>query len=320
VGCRPISAAAMVASAMTFGIADYQTPHGGPPFHGWKKGHGFGKAAGAGKAQMDPSCPLMLSSTPNGDRAFASSPFWRNQYELGQVASLGIGERPDYAKMANKSGSVAPDNYGDVSKHLSNAERNYTRPGITVRSKFPPITQNINKWPTGGPGPAKYDISYAPGQSSWTHPCKLTSPSFNSRSIADPELRYSMSQPGPDAYNVRIPAGTNSPIKHGTLYECALKGRTKIVLPGNASPGPAKYTMKSDMKGDGLGARITNTKVPKTVLPKKHMVHSNSMPTVMMDGIDDSMLTRSIQVPDNSYVEDGLGKTATSTGGTVRCD
>jgi hypothetical protein len=305
---------------MTFGIADYQTPHGGPPFHGWKKGFGFGKTAGAGRSVMDPATPLMLRSTPQGDRGFASNPFWRNKYELGLTASLGIGERPDYARMANKSGSVAPDNYGDVSKHLVNAKRNYTRSGITVRKKFPSVAENCNKWPTGGPGPAKYDISYAPGQSSWTHPCKLTSPSFNSRSIADPELRYSMSQPGPDAYNVRIPAGTNSPIKHGTLYECALKGRTKIVLPGNASPGPAKYILKSQMQGDGLDVRIKNTKVPKTTLPKKQTVHSSSMPTVMMEDIDDSMLSRSTQVPDTSNIEDGLGKTGSSTAGTVRCD
>eukprot|EP00929_Paragymnodinium_shiwhaense_P114399 TRINITY_DN82779_c0_g1_i1.p1 TRINITY_DN82779_c0_g1~~TRINITY_DN82779_c0_g1_i1.p1 ORF type:complete len:333 (+),score=42.60 TRINITY_DN82779_c0_g1_i1:138-1136(+) len=256
----------MVGMAMTFGNPDYSTPHGGPPFQGWKKGFGFGhgEQASAGGQVLSPAVPCMLRFTPKGERGFSSSPFWRNKYEVGKAAGMGIGDRPDYARMANKSGSVAPDNYGDVAPQLKNARRNASRAGITFHRKIDPLKAGD----PGGPGPARYDTSYKPGQSSWDHGSKCPSFSMQSRRVVDQELVYKMGFPGPDTYNARMKTGEKPPDRHGTLYDVALKGRIPKKEMGNASPGPAKYWVKGSLDRYTLGTMIEHTPVPPEQLPR----------------------------------------------------
>lgn len=252
--------------AMTFGSPDYTTPHGGAPFQGWKKGFGFGHGdqAAAGGATLSPASPLQLRFTPKGERGFASSPFWRSKYEVGKAAGMGIGDRPDYARMANKSGSVAPDNYGDVSHQLKNARRNATRSGITFHRKIDPLKAGD----PGGPGPAKYDTSYKPGQSSWDHGAKLPSFSMQSRRIIDQELMYKMGFPGPDTYNVRFKSGHKPCDRHATLYDLEFRGRIPRKEMGNASPGPARYKVKGHFDHFTVGTQIERTPVPPEQLPR----------------------------------------------------
>eukprot|EP00928_Gymnodinium_smaydae_P058147 TRINITY_DN41370_c0_g1_i1.p1 TRINITY_DN41370_c0_g1~~TRINITY_DN41370_c0_g1_i1.p1 ORF type:complete len:324 (+),score=43.21 TRINITY_DN41370_c0_g1_i1:79-972(+) len=254
----------MVGSAMTFGNADWTTPHGGPPFHGWKRGFGFGKAAGPGQYYREPSIPSKLRHSPKADRHLASNCFWRTKSELGPAPGFGIGPRPEYAK---SKGSVSPDNYGDVGLVLKCTRRNATRAGITVKPLFPSPEQKYRERgrAEAGPGPAKYDTSYKPGQSSWAYGARNSSWSMQPRPLAGMDLVLSMRQPGPGEYEARIPPGKNSPIQHGTLYNIGLKGRINYNdNAGNCSPGPARYLVKGELDQYTLGTQIQNTKVPKS--------------------------------------------------------
>jgi len=265
----------MVGMATTFGGADYATPHGGQPFHYWKKGFGFGHGRGPGNHVQDPGIPEALRFTPKGDRTFASTPFWRGRYEVGQASSFGIGDRPEYAKSA-KDGSIAPDNYGDVSRALHSTRRNATRRGISLKPRYPTMEEKYRdlSWPKCGPGPAKYNTSGEAGKSSWTSPSRMPSWTCQPRGIITGDVRETLGKPGPSEYDTRCKPGTNSPVKHGTLYSISMKGRLKTKdIAGEASPGPARYNLKGQggtmpMHGRpldeyGLWAKISNVKVPK---------------------------------------------------------
>lgn len=265
----------MVGVATTFGGADYTTPHGGPPFHYWKRGYGFGHAAGAGGSVQNPACPQKLRFTPSGDRGYASSPFWRRKSELGTAASFGIGDRPDMARGA-KDGSIAPDNYGDVSRVIGKTRRSTTRSGIKLKPRFPSIEQRYLElsWPKSGPGPAKYNTSNEPGTAS-NSPAWTCQP----RGLTPGDLREAMAKPGPPDYEVRAKVGENSPIKHGTLYNISMRGRIpQRDVSGDASPGPAKYNLRGaggttpmpgqPMEQYGLDTKISNVRIPKEQLPR----------------------------------------------------
>mmetsp|Transcript_28904 Transcript_28904/g.65379 ORF Transcript_28904/g.65379 Transcript_28904/m.65379 type:complete len:312 (+) Transcript_28904:108-1043(+) len=264
----------MVGMSMTFGTADYSTPHGGPPFHYWKKGYGFGHSRGPGKHVQHPAMPERLRFTPSGDRGLSSSSFWRGKYEVGQASSFGIGDRPDL----NPSGKdgVAPNNYGDVSKQLNSSKRNMTRSGITVKKRFPSMEEKYRdqSWPKAGPGPAKYNLCNEAGKSSWSYPSPMPSWTCQPRGIVMGNIKETMSKPGPTEYDTRSEPGKNYPSRRGTLHNISMRGKS---VPkdsaGDASPGPARYLTKGlggtmPLHGQpldhyGLWQKIANVKVPK---------------------------------------------------------
>jgi len=247
----------------SFGHVDAPTPHGGPAFQGWRQGFGFGKAKGPGLATFDPSIPLQLRYTPSDDRCFAATPFWRRKWEVGQAASFGFGERPEYGKT---DGSVAPNAYGDVSKQVGNTRNVVSRPGITLHPKFPSMEEKYRdlSWPKCGPGPGKYDTRIPAGQASWTNAVPNPSFSMQSRPILDGSLREGMGKPGPPDYETRIKPGMNSPIRKGTLYNITQKGRQEHHdAEGGCSPGPARYNVKDGgFNSKGLLEKILNVPVP----------------------------------------------------------
>mmetsp|Transcript_19697 Transcript_19697/g.34947 ORF Transcript_19697/g.34947 Transcript_19697/m.34947 type:complete len:300 (+) Transcript_19697:103-1002(+) len=253
----------MVNSQMSFVSPDFQTPHGGAPFQGWRKGFGFGHGTGAGGHVLDPGCPQELRFTPKGTGALASSAFWRKKYELGQAASFGIGERPDYGNP--RDADIAPNTYGDYSAQLSKVKRNSIRAGIKLKPRFPSVEEKARdmSWPASGPGPAKYNTTIPAGQSSWSRPARNPSFSLGARIILDADLRERMGKPSPGEYNCITKPGCNSAILRGTLYDISLKGRTKVHQPGEASPGPARYQVLGELEQYGLGAKIASVKVPK---------------------------------------------------------
>lgn len=254
----------MVGMQITFGNCDQQTPHGGPPFHYWKKGYGFGHSKGPGMGNvLHPAAPVQLRFTPNGDRAMASNPFWRGKYELGPAYSFGIGDRPDYGRQ-NKAVNIGPDNYGDVSKVLDKTKESVVRPNIKLKPRFPSMEEKYRdlSWPQCGPGPARYDTRLPPGQSSWSYPAKNSSFTFGVKPLLQGDLRESIGKPGPTEYNVRVKPGRNSPIQHGTLFDISMRGRVKIPKPGEASPGPARYAIRGKMDEYGLWDKIANVKGP----------------------------------------------------------
>jgi len=263
----------------SFGNVDAPTPHGGPAFQGWKNGYGFGKAKGPGGFVMAPNMPMQLRYTPSDDRCFASTPFWRTKYELGQASGFGFGDRPSY----KKTDSVAPNHYGDVSKQVLNTRNNVLRKSITLGHKFPSMEEKYRdlSWPQCGPGPGKYDTRIPAGQGSWFNPIPNPSFSMQSRPILDQELRSGMERPGAGDYDTRVEAGKNSKIRKGTLYDITQKGRIKYNdLPGNISPGPARYNHKEEFDRKGLLEKIMNVPVP----PRQHRRTSMPLPQGMDEG------------------------------------
>jgi len=253
----------MVNSQMCFVSPDFQTPHGGAPFQGWRKGYGFGHGTCAGGHVLDPGCPQELRFTPKGTGALASSAFWRKKYELGQAASFGIGELPDYGNA--READIAPNTYGDVSSQVSKVRRNTIRAGIKLKPRFPSIDEKARdmSWPASGPGPAKYNTCLAAGQSSWVRPARNPCFSMGARIVMDGDLRERMGKPSPGEYNCITKPGANSPILRGTLYDITMKGREKVHQPGEASPGPARYQVLGDLDKYGLAQKIANVKVPR---------------------------------------------------------
>eukprot|EP00930_Biecheleria_cincta_P091508 TRINITY_DN8109_c0_g1_i2.p1 TRINITY_DN8109_c0_g1~~TRINITY_DN8109_c0_g1_i2.p1 ORF type:complete len:301 (-),score=57.18 TRINITY_DN8109_c0_g1_i2:60-962(-) len=253
----------MVNSMMCFPSPELTTPHGGAPFQGWRKGFGFGHSAGAGGHVLEPSLPMELRFTPAKDRGLASSPFWRRKWELGQASSFGIGDRPDYGNA--RDADIAPNTYGDVSPLVSKVRRSVSRPGIKLKARFPTFEEKKRdlSWPASGPGPAKYNTCIPAGQSSWSYPSKNPSWSIGAKAILQGDLREAMGKPSPSEYNCITKPGTNSPILRGTLYDISMKGRTKVAQLGEASPGPARYSVLGELDKYGLAAKIANVKIPK---------------------------------------------------------
>lgn len=252
----------MVGMQITFGNCDQQTPHGGAPFHYWKKGYGFGHSKGPGQGNvLHPAAPVMLRFTPGGDRGLAASPFWRGKWELGPATSFGIGDRPD---LYQQEKTVGPDNYGDISSSVSKVRRNAHRAGITIKARFPSIEEKYRdlSWPQCGPGPGKYDTSIPTGQSSWSNPSKVSAFTFGVRQSSSVELREMMSKPGAGDYEVRRKPGKNCPLNHGTLYNISMHGKVKRVGVGEASPGPARYNIRGKLDEHGLLAKIENVQGP----------------------------------------------------------
>lgn len=253
----------MVAMNSTF---DNNTPHGGPPFQGWKQGHGFGKAKGPGGYASDPSIPTQLKSTPGGDRCFANSRFWRSKSEVGLAQGFGIGDRPDYGK-GQKDVNVCPAAYGDISRCIKKVGANCGRTQ-TLKPRFPSMEEKYRdlSWPKAGPGPGKYDTRIPPGQGSWKNPVAAPSWSMGGKPMQDNELRLKTLQAGPAEYDTRAKAGKHGPIRVCTargLYDISLKSRTKLVEPGDCSPGPARYSPKGAFDDYRLIEKIMNCKVPK---------------------------------------------------------
>eukprot|EP00931_Biecheleriopsis_adriatica_P058397 TRINITY_DN34747_c0_g1_i1.p1 TRINITY_DN34747_c0_g1~~TRINITY_DN34747_c0_g1_i1.p1 ORF type:complete len:305 (+),score=56.10 TRINITY_DN34747_c0_g1_i1:82-996(+) len=254
----------MVGMMQTFGSGDMITPHGGPPFQGWRKGFGFGHSAGAGSHVGHPSNVQKLRSTPAGDRCLASNPFWRRKWELGQASSFGVGDRPssDNARDAD----IAPNTYGDVSRHYAKVRKNHVRDSIKLKERYPSAEERARdtSWPQGGPGPAKYDTTNTSGKSSWAYPALTPSWSFGPRiSASTAELKESASKPAPNAYVCWSTPGRNAPDRKGGLYDIVMKGRYKHHQPGSVAPGPGHYPIPGELDKYGLAQKIAAVKVPK---------------------------------------------------------
>jgi len=230
---------------------------------------------------LDPGCPQELRFTPKGTGALASSAFWRKKYELGQAASFGIGERPDYGNA--READIAPNTYGDVSSQVSKVRRNTIRAGIKLKPRFPSIDEKARdmSWPASGPGPAKYNTCLAAGQSSWVRPARNPCFSMGARIVMDGDLRERMGKPSPGEYNCITKPGANSPILRGTLYDISMKGREKVHHPGEASPGPARYQVLGDLDKYGLAQKIASVKVPRK---KKEGEDDTLGPVITMEG------------------------------------
>eukprot|EP00928_Gymnodinium_smaydae_P009280 TRINITY_DN13442_c0_g2_i1.p1 TRINITY_DN13442_c0_g2~~TRINITY_DN13442_c0_g2_i1.p1 ORF type:complete len:327 (+),score=40.67 TRINITY_DN13442_c0_g2_i1:274-1254(+) len=280
----------MVGMSMTFGNATYSTPHGGPPFHGWKNGFGFGHSAGAGNWHTDPSIPRKLRFVPEGDRGLASNPFWRTKSAIGLSSGFGIGDRPDNGDAKRAALLPGPDNYGDIGLVLRNTKRNATKSGITLKPHFPTIKDKYRDkaLPSAGPGPAKYNTSYPTGVSSWVRPSKIGSATMQARPLGDLDLMKKMGLPGPDTYNVTVPAGTKAPSNKSTLYNISFKGRLaedKAKM-GAISPGPSRYTVRGEFDQYTLGTQIAMTKVPKDSPP---LQRAHSSPVISKTSATDTL-------------------------------
>eukprot|EP00403_Amphidinium_massartii_P032236 CAMPEP_0178443770 /NCGR_PEP_ID=MMETSP0689_2-20121128/39095_1 /TAXON_ID=160604 /ORGANISM="Amphidinium massartii, Strain CS-259" /LENGTH=290 /DNA_ID=CAMNT_0020067845 /DNA_START=92 /DNA_END=960 /DNA_ORIENTATION=- len=244
---------------------DNPTPHGGPPFQGWKNGYGFGYSLGPGGYVSDNSIPRKLAETPSGERAYASSQFWRSRREVGQASSFGIGDRPDYAAEHNKFGSpVSPAEYGDVTRCLASSSRCSRPKKITIKPHFPSPEEKYRNSASAlsGPGPAKYDIRMPAGQGSWRNSVAIPAYSIGARALQGQEELMKFRQPGPSDYNVRGTAGKPYPIRHATsksLYDVTMGNKLpQTDFAGDRSPGPARYIIKSDFEKYGLHYRIAN--------------------------------------------------------------
>lgn len=250
----------------------------------------------AGQAFLDPSMPVRLRYTPSGDRALASSPFWRNKYELGPAHSFGIGGRPDPSKINNAYNTAGPAEYGDVSRSLSKIRRSTVRSGISMKPRYPSMEEKYRdlSWPKSGPGPGKYDTRIEAGKSSWTSPSANPSWSLPPRGFDKNEKKEDYFKPGPTTYEVRGKPGENYPIKRGTLYSVSFKGRaTTKDITGDRSPGPGRYDLKGKggtmpMRGRpldeyGLWEKIANVKVPP---PAPTAQSGDSSPTTDSDSTD----------------------------------
>jgi len=259
----------------SFGAIDAPTPHGGPAFSGWKQGFGFGKASGPGCHVQAPNIPMQLRFTPSEDRCFAATPFWRKKYEVGQAASFGFGDRPQYIK----EDSVAPNHYGDISHQVGKTKNQVLRAGVTLHPKFPSMEERYRdlSWPQCGPGPGKYDTRIPAGQG-------IPEYSMQSRPIIDADLRAGMGRPGAGEYEVRIDPGMNSPIRKGTLYDIKVKGRiAHNDAEGGISPGPARYNHKEGFDSKGLLEKILNVPIP----PRQHRRTSNPPSMPLPDGFEE---------------------------------
>jgi hypothetical protein len=253
----------MVGMMQTFGNCEIQTPHGGPPFQGWRKGFGFGHSVGSGGHVLHPSHTQELRFTPGGDRGLASNSFWRKKWEMGKASSFGIGDRPEYGNA--RDADICANTYGDVAPILSKVRKNPTKSGIKLKPRFPTFEEKKrdDSWPMGGPGPGKYDTCNQTGESSLSNPSKVPSWSLGPRILAN-DLKEAMSKPAPNAYVVWTKPGKNSPVLRGTLYDISMKGRAKPQALSEQSPGPARYSILGELEGKyTLASQVASVKVPK---------------------------------------------------------
>eukprot|EP00439_Symbiodinium_sp_Y106_P078105 s377_g16.t3 len=268
---RPVArAGAMVNMQMFLSSPDLATPHGGPPFQGWRKGFGFGHSRGPGGYMHEPSMVLKLKCSPKYDRTLASSAFWRKKWELGQANSFGIGERPSYSRP--EDADVGPNTYGDFSKQVDKVKRNAIRPGIKLKERArqvqhqPARRQVLLGLPREDTALARTFVLFC---GSTTHTRNPTW-SLGARTILAQD-KETLGKPGPDAYSCITRPGTNSPVLRGTLYDITLKTRTKVHQLGEASPGPARYNVQGELAKYGLDQKIANVKVPRKAPPSPGM-------------------------------------------------
>lgn len=207
----------------------------------------------------DPSKPLQLRYTPNRDRAFSCNRFWRDKYEVGQANGMGVGDRPAYVAVD----SVAPDHYGDVSKMVGKVKKNYIRPGMVIQHKYPSIEEKYRQFRVeSGPGAGKYDTRIPTGSD---QPKAV----MQGRPLMTGDELYRLGLPGAGEYDTRVAPGTNSKIKHGTLYDIIQKGRLPNMEIHDCSPGPAKYQCPGELDKIPLLAKIKNVKVPASMTPEE---------------------------------------------------
>jgi len=221
------------------------TPHGGPPFSRWKQGWGFGKRCRS--YMKDPSMPVNGRSSPKEEAYYGGCPFWRGKHEIGAAAGFGIGDRPDYGKQQN-DWSVAPNAYGDVTKKISAIKRDVTYKTLVMKPRFPSIDEKYAMRPEGsGPGPATYDVRFKAGDSGWQRGSRNPKWTINCRHLDTRLVVEESMRPAPTEYNTRIKPGTNSPIKHGTLYDITLGQRyASQDFSKQKGPGPGQYTLRGD--------------------------------------------------------------------------
>jgi len=214
----------------------------------------------------DTSIPRKLAETPSGERAYASSAFWRSRREVGQASSFGIGDRPDYAAEHNKFGSpVSPAEYGDVTRCLASTSRCSRGKSIGIKPYFPSMEEKYRNSASAlsGPGPAKYDIRMQAGQGSWRNAVAIPAYSMGARALQGQEELMKFRQPGPSDYNVCGTAGKPSPIRTSSakgVYDITIgmKLGTTDYAGGDRSPGPARYLIHSDFEKYGMHHRIEN--------------------------------------------------------------
>lgn len=232
-----------------------------------------------------PNMPMQLRATPSDDRCFAATAFWRKKWEVGQAAAFGFGDRPEYGK-SGKDGSVAPNNYGDVSKQVINTRNTVSRPHVKLHPKFPSMEERYRdlSWPQCGPGPGKYDTRIPAGQGSWFNATANPSWSMQSRPMLDGELRAGIGRPGAGEYETRVDPGMNSPIRKGTLYDIKCRGRYPYNdVAGAISPGPARYNHKAGFDTKGLLEKILNVPIP----PRQHRKNSGDKSMPQPDGAEE---------------------------------
>ncbi len=125
--------------------------------------------------------------------------------------------------MRAKSGSVAPNAYGDVSKKLDAAYKSIIYTNLKIKARFPSIQQKIAANPRyAGPGPTKYDTRIPAGEGGLRKGSRNPKYAIGARIPDNKKLNEEEGKPGPGHYNTNGIPGKNYPIKYGTLYDITL--------------------------------------------------------------------------------------------------
>ena len=191
-------------------------------FASWKNGYGFGKSSRDYLA--DPSVVRVGRCSPKEERYYASSSTEKGLWEKGPMFSLGVGDRPDYAKLSPAGQYFAsPVTYNPK---ISACRKDLIYKNLTIKRRFRSF-DHIES----GPGPARYDTS---------KPAGINEPSFtiNTRHLDSKLFSEAQFLPGPDAYNTRLDPGKTMPM-------FKLQGRVSHST-RQRGPGPGQYEMKGD--------------------------------------------------------------------------